>query len=252
MAKSEKTGQTANFAVCQNTKTSPFGIDVKIEKEWCSLTDIWKASGLDKDMQPYRWLMGTTAKNFIDVAEKFTGSKVLKISKGGKNPGTWAHKQVALEYARYLDPQLAIYVNELFLKPEKAVEHGQKVWKLQGKSDNWIDKRQSGMLVRKHFTSVLSRHGVNGPDGYREATNAIYTPLFGGGSDFIRYKKRMPDGANCREGMTAIELAAVELAELMSIENIEKLKVTGNDDCAEVCRHTSQSIARGIVGGLVK
>lgn len=38
--------------------------------------------------------------------------QLVIISKGGSNPGTWFHEDVALEFARWLSPQFAIWCND--------------------------------------------------------------------------------------------------------------------------------------------
>ena len=35
------------------------------------------------------------------------------MTRGGKSPGTWAHWQVAMNYARYLEPSFAAWCNQV-------------------------------------------------------------------------------------------------------------------------------------------
>jgi hypothetical protein len=37
---------------------------------------------------------------------------LVKVTKGGNNPGTWMHEDVALEFARWLSPLFAIWCND--------------------------------------------------------------------------------------------------------------------------------------------
>ena len=172
----------------------------------------------------------------------------------GKGGGTFAHKQIALAYAKYLSPQLHIAVNQIFFErleeeknPQLTVDRAKATWKKQGKSDKWISMRMSSLEERKSFTHSLKEHGVTG-SGYKDSTNAIYKPLWGGGADLIRTKKNIPEGSNCRDFMSEIELAGVRLAELLSEENMEKEKAFGNDQVIQICERSSRNIAMAIRG----
>ena len=83
-----------------------------------SLTDLWKAAGNPKNKEPKYWLRNDQTVGFISALSRF-----LKVSenhlirvKRGKSGGTYAHAQVALEYCQYLDPKLAVAVNEVFFE----------------------------------------------------------------------------------------------------------------------------------------
>ena len=61
------------------------------------------------------WLKTAQTKEYLDILSK--GRKIpltdlVQVTKGGANPGTWFHEDVALEFARWLSPQFAIWCND--------------------------------------------------------------------------------------------------------------------------------------------
>ena len=65
--------------------------------------------------QPIDWLKTEQAKEFIATYSKLRNislADLQKVTRGGNNPGTWLHKGIALEFARYLSPEFAIWTND--------------------------------------------------------------------------------------------------------------------------------------------
>ncbi len=61
------------------------------------------------------WLLLNQTKEFIDIFSKGRNLPLVdlvQVTKGGSNPGTWLHEDVALEFARWLSPQFAIWCND--------------------------------------------------------------------------------------------------------------------------------------------
>lgn len=65
--------------------------------------------------QPIRWLETNQSKDYINELAKLrncTLADLVQVKKGGNNPGTWMHEDVALEFARWLSPKFAIWCND--------------------------------------------------------------------------------------------------------------------------------------------
>lgn len=65
--------------------------------------------------RPIDWLRIDSAKSFLEElakVKKCTLEELVKTEKGGANPGTWMHKDVAMEFARWLAPLFAIWCND--------------------------------------------------------------------------------------------------------------------------------------------
>lgn len=230
------------------------GTELRSDKDGLvSLNDLWVAAGSpqNKDSRQWRRKEGAAfikfTTEFLNVPEKH----IIK-SQRGAGGGTYAHKQIALAYAKYLSHELHMAVNNSFFErieeeknPELAVNRAMNTWERKGKTSGWISKRIQSIATRKEFTKTLGAAGVV-RDGFRDCTNAIYTPLFGGKASTVREKYRMPEKANTREHMSEIQLAAVELAEMISAQNIQKKGLFGNDACILECNTTSRIIASSV------
>ena len=221
-----------------------------------SLTDLWKAAGNPKKKRPVDWLGRDSTQELIEVAASLIVPKMgpleLVASHSGRYGGTYAQQQIALSYAKWLSPELHLFVNQVFFErvaeeknPDLITERAVSTYKKQGKDEAWIRKRMLGMATRSLLTGTLSKHGVTG-EGYKHCTNAIYTPLFGGGAETVRQKKNLPAKANTREHMSAEELTAVELAEQLAAGNIAKRNIRGNANCESECLRTARIMADAI------
>lgn len=239
-------------------------LNIRQEGDMFSLTDLWKSAGSPSGKAPADWQQSKSVQEFLEMASASQNlnagnSGIIKTQRGrGKMQGTWAHKIVALAYAKYLDPKLHVLVNEVFFErveeeanPELAVQRGNaraaKTWAKQGKSDQWIEERIIGIAGRKAFTSGLAQHGVRGGAGFRNCTNAIYIPLYGGTTAVVRQKKNLSAKDNIRDNMNALELASTRLSELLALNTIQVNNLNGNGQCEMACTQAAKSVANAIM-----
>ena len=110
----------------------------------------------------------------------------------------------------------------------------------------WISKRVQGKVVRNTFTSTCGRHGVHGR-GYADCTNAIYTPLFGGGADVVRAKHGLTEKQSTRDNMTMPELTAVQFAEIQASDLINRKDIKGNEACSNAALQASTVVREAIL-----
>ena len=220
-----------------------------------SLTDLWKAAGSPTTKAPKFWLDQEQTKGFIQATErilKVTQNYLLKV-KRGKSGGSYAHKQIAFEYAQYLDPDLGVLVNETFFQrieeeknPDLIGQRYIKAYEKRGKSADWTAERLKSIGTRNMFTRTLAAHGVSG-DGFRNCTNAIYEPLYGGTTNVIRAKKGLSKNQSIRDNMSKVELAAVGLIEALASDEIERKDIQGNADCEITSRRASRTVANALI-----
>ena len=67
------------------------------------------------DKRPVDWLQNQSTIAFLNELSKVrksTLADLVQVTKGGNNPGTWMHEDVALEFARWLSPAFAIWCND--------------------------------------------------------------------------------------------------------------------------------------------
>jgi hypothetical protein len=227
---------------------------INMDGEMSNLTDLWKAAGSDPQKTPAKWQETDMASGFIQAIcklQKVVLNDIIK-SKRGKGGGTWAIKEVAIEYAQYLNPNLAVLVNQIFFErieeeknPDKIVDRAVSTYKKKGKDADWISRRIEGKLKRNEFTSTLASHGVQ-HEGFRNCTNAIYEHLFGGGAAVVREKKKLPETANVRDGLSGIELDAVKFAESLASHAIKQNNIHGNAKCEVASRESSRLVANTV------
>lgn len=237
------------------------GVEIRKDKQGrVSLTDLWKAAGSPNKKDPSTWQTREATTEFIEAAKNLITPKMgelkLVTSSTGRYGGTFAHKQIALAYAKYLSPELHLTVNQVFFErleeeknPELAVTRAIDTWKKKGKNESWIEKRMKGISTRKIFTGALKKAGCD-QKGYRLATNAMYTPQYGGDASLVRKKLNAPEKANAREHMSEIQLTTIQLTEMIAAQNIEKKRLYGNDACVHECNITSRLIAGSVFKAL--
>ena len=160
-----------------------------------------------------------TSRSFRKKIRSFSILKTVR----GRGGGTWGHWQIALAYAKYLDHNLHIQVNEWArryveeeIEPEKGVDRAIKNWKRQGKSDKWIQTRLENKQVRHQLTSTLQKHGVSQPFQYANCTNAINKQVLGGTAQQLKEKKGLAKRASLRDNLSRVEVAALGLAEALA------------------------------------
>lgn len=216
-----------------------------------NLNHIHSIVGTPKNQSPGDWKRLDSTKKLINsISNKNTGKSRIFISKRGRNGGTFAHWQLALAYAQYLSPELHFTVNAVFkerleeiIDPELGISRSQKrareTWKAQGKSEEWIAKREEGKLIREVYVETLVSHDVKFGVEVGHCTNQIYKGLFNKDSCQIEQALRMknpnlPKKVNIRDYAKLSAIAAIGLAEALSSEKIEKHNAKGVDACAKI------------------
>lgn len=223
--------------------------------DFYSLNDLWQIAGSPKSKDPRFWQRTPSAQNFISSCERILNVSKTHIikTKKGKHGGSYGVKQIALEYAQYLDSDLGVLVNEVFFQrieeeknPDLIGQRYINAYKKKGKDNKWISERLKSIDSRNGFTKTLASHGVTG-DGFRNCTNAIYEPLYGGTATVVREKKGLVKGQSVRDNMSRVELAAVGLAEALASDEIDRNDIRGNGNCERASRRASRSVANALI-----
>lgn len=80
---------------------------------YANATEMAKSFGNEK--RPQFWLNNNWSNEFIceiSKARNLALADLVVVRKGGNNPGTWMHEDVALEFARWLSPAFSIWCND--------------------------------------------------------------------------------------------------------------------------------------------
>lgn len=65
--------------------------------------------------EPTHWLKNQQTDNYLKTLSKLRNrslADLVRVTRGGDNPGTWMHEDVAMEFARWLSPAFAIWTND--------------------------------------------------------------------------------------------------------------------------------------------
>lgn len=103
--------------------------------------------------------------------------------------------------------------------PEILIKRAILTYQLQGRSDDWIEKRIRSIVVRKELTSEWKKRGVEEGGQYATLTNMISTGTFGGITVAGHMSvKGLSKGHNLRDHMTDLELIFTMLGEKSTAE----------------------------------
>jgi hypothetical protein len=194
------------------------------------LNDLHQHSGASDTRAPSKWRALPTIKEleralqdnsrFSAIIEK-SSSGAAAYSKRGKGGGTFAHHILALAYADYLSPELAIEVRDTYIRLRSGdVEFLDEVRRKADEARKWNGARDASKAARERFTGVLAERDCDGSDiGY--VTNAIYVVLLGGKAPEVKKNMNLPAGANLRDNLDLKSLVQTMATEVMASERIE-------------------------------
>lgn len=222
------------------------------------LNDIWRAAGYTKNRTPAQWQrLPTTNRKIERVLELIVGKshnytkddmrRVYRAYRGA-NGGTYADVRLALDYAEYLNPKLAIEVKEVFLryKAGDATLADEVLQRASAEGNEWAAKRAIGRAVRIQYTTELKSRGVAEPKHYALCTNATYENLFGKPAKDLKKAKGLPANGNLRDNLDARELAFLGASEALSVERMEDEDSKGFTECHRATGKAASAIRTAI------
>lgn len=201
----------------------------------------------------YEYIRSTRAKEYVTALDsskstaaqperKFSAS-VIDTVVGGDDlslQGTWIHPKLAVDLARWLSPEFAVWMDSFFLdameNPGKAVES--LLPRLNDEESAWLEARLNGKRTRSGMGDTFKVHGVQG-FGYARCTNVIYRRTLGtdakGLKESIAAKTSLPIKAiNPRDHMTIKELTDLEFAERVATGQLQFHDAYGNREVERI------------------
>lgn len=235
------------------------GRNVRFDEQGLAcLNDIWKAAGYTKNRRPHDWqrLPGTNRK-IERVLELITGKsrnydkadmhRVFRTRRGADG-GTYADVRLALDYAEYLNPKLAIEVKEVFLrfKAGDATLADEVLQRASAEGNEWVAKRAIARAIRIQFTDELKNRGVEQPQHYAACTNATYQKLYGMTAKDLKNARGLPANSNLRDNLNTRELAFLGASEALSVERMEDEDSQGFSECHHATSKAASAIRAAI------
>lgn len=217
-----------------------------------SMTDLWRAAGSHMSRKPTEWLRSAAARDFIATAAanlKLGISNLTQIQRGGRNPGAWAHWQIALSYAQWLSADFHMVVNESFrrymeeernpaLKMERAIAKYESI----GKDRGWIESRFQSIQFRRVLSKTLAARGGS---GFAEIaiSDIANTVVLGKTAAEFKAEMDLPRRASTRDHLEAHELAALGFFEAMTARRLDQVDAYGTSACITTANEVGDVVA---------
>lgn len=216
------------------------------------LDDIWAAARSPKGKSPVAWRRDAPVRDLqIALYDRLYGGAPYtfsRIIRQVPNPQrTFAHAILAVTYASFLSPKLAIEVKEIWLRytqgdPTLADEILERSTPA---ANEWAGIRALGRTTRLEYTDALKSHGVRGK-GFGDCTDAIYKELLGGAAWELRRQRQLLQKANLRNEMSTSELSYVMATESLAKDRIEDEDSNGNFECIVASSRSAYFIRKAI------
>ncbi len=223
-----------------------------------SLNGIWEAAGFSKNQKPYDWSRLATTQKLIEAVLVRNTGKSRNWTKGdykstiymqrGQGGGTFVDVRLALAYAEYLNPKLALEVREVFLryKVADATLADDILERATPEANEWAGVRALSRTTRNKHTAILQDHGVIAPIDFANSTNATYIALFAKRAKSLKAARGLKKNANLSDKMGLSDLTYVMAAESLANERIEQTNPQGPTPCQIAVRRSARHIREAI------
>jgi hypothetical protein len=248
-----------------NVNDNQIGILRENNNEYISLTDLAKYSNPEEPKIPiYAWMRNKDVISYLGLWEKmnnkdFKGHEFVTfensagsnrfnmspqkwiketnaigmVSKSGNRGGTYAHKDIALEFASWLSPEFKLYVITEFQRLKKDEQYQNKIeWNVRRIIAKGNYKIHTDAIKDKLILPILTKEQINYT--YASEADVLNMALFGLTAKQWRIKNPNLKG-NIRDYATIEQLIVLSNMEssnsMMIRENIgqsERLKILNN------------------------
>ena len=156
-------------------------------------------------MSPSKWIQNTNAKGFVSKRGKYDG-------------GTFAHPDIALEFASWLDPAFKLYLIKEFerLKYNENYQ-GQIEWSVR-RSLSKTNYKIHTYSIKENIVPMLSEYQINYV--YANEADVINVALFG--MTAKEWKEGNPDlNGNIRDNTDILHLVILSNLEVLNANMID-------------------------------
>ncbi len=197
-------------------------------KYWSDLkTKMAKNEGFDDISDNIGNLPLPTADGKMRASEVANTETVLRIIQSVPSPKAEPFKRwlAKVGYERIQEIQ----------DPEIAIKRAIMTYQIQGRSDDWIEKRVRSIVARKELTREWQKRGVRKGQDYAMLSNIISQETFGVG---VQQHKRVKGlkAQNLRDHMTDLELILTMLGETSTTEITRERDAQGLYQAGEAAR----------------
>ena len=225
----------------------------KDDFERICLNDLWLAVGSPPNQAPKDWRRLPRTLGLIQVLLSKEGKSHLSAetplrSKPGKGGGTFADPRLALDYAEYLSPELALEVKEVFLRylAADAALADDVLDRASPEANEWAGIRALSRAQRRKFTDSLQAHGVKEGRDYAACSDTLYLGLFDKRAAALKASKGISKKASLRDHLSTDELAFIIAGETLARERIDEEGADGGEACRIATQRSAQNLRRGM------
>ncbi|MDX1993333.1 MAG: BRO family protein [bacterium] len=134
------------------------------------------------------------------------------------------------------DPELG-----LFRSFDRTIEK----YRLEGKSESWIEARVQGIVTRKEFVAALTNAVLNAPDAlYVEATETLYKGLWQRTTAQLRGELKITKKDNPRDHFGKYALTYTRIAEEVSTEKLDRVDIVPMSVAMEIVWEVAKTIGQ--------
>lgn len=207
--------------------------------EWCR--KFGKEFADFKKTQQCKNLAKHLAKNL-----NLTIHQVLEVNRG-KGSSSWVHPVIAIALAEWLDPEFSLLVKNTFIRYLKGdvtlateiVERTNNVEALKHHK-----ARVDGKIARIGLTNTLQEHGVSQPWQFAQCTDEINKSILGGTAKEVKVQRGLTKSTALRDNLSTLELAALNLAEVLADKQITETNAQGFKPCKTICTESANKVAQ--------
>ena len=135
-----------------------------------------------------------------------------------------------------IDPELG-----LFRSFDRSVEQ----YRLQGKSESWIEARVQGIVTRKRFVEALKAAVLNAPTTiYLEATEKLYKGLWNRTTAQLRGDLKIDQKVNPRDHFGEYALIYTRLAERLTSDKLDQAETVPMSLAMEIVWRVAKMIGK--------
>ena len=120
--------------------------------------------------------------------------------------------------------------------PDLIQERAIETYRKKGYSDEWIEDRLKGIIVRKKLTDEWKERGISSPKHFAILTNTVSTATFGIQIKKHKQVKGLKSKDNLRDNMSSLELTLNRLSEEVTTQISQQEKPVTFQENREVAK----------------
>lgn len=138
-------------------------------------------------------------------------SDFVRAKRGGKYQGSWFHKDLALQFARWLSPMFAVQLDKWIFARLEQERISQNALSTHKSTPEWIAARADGKVERKSETDAIKEFVEYAKASGSKSPDMYYTLLTRMENDLLFLKKGK--FKNLRNAMSSRQLMTVAVAD---------------------------------------